>query len=187
MFSKRCGLALPGHPENGTHSCSLQPCSVCTAPHRPTARCVAAVRENIDAASACTTLRSFEPLQHLRPRRAVPVARRAVAAEPRRANLAQRTDRTDRTDRPGNSGSVERHDPARPDDHHPCAAARALTPLAMADSKLPIYGAIAANAAIAVTKFTVAGITGSSAMLSEGVPAEAPAVPAPEPPVQDAP
>ncbi len=39
----------------------------------------------------------------------------------------------------------------------------------MADSKLVIYGAIGANIAIAVTKFTVAGITGSSAMLSEGV------------------
>jgi cation diffusion facilitator family transporter len=39
----------------------------------------------------------------------------------------------------------------------------------MADSKLAIYGAIGANVAIAVTKFVVAGITGSSAMLSEGV------------------
>ena len=39
----------------------------------------------------------------------------------------------------------------------------------MADSKLVIYGAIGANIAIAITKFTVAGITGSSAMLSEGV------------------
>jgi len=39
----------------------------------------------------------------------------------------------------------------------------------MPDSKLAIYGAIGANVAIAVTKFTVAGITGSSAMLSEGV------------------
>ena len=38
-----------------------------------------------------------------------------------------------------------------------------------ADSKLAIYGAIAANVAIAVTKFVVAGITGSSAMLSEGI------------------
>jgi cation diffusion facilitator family transporter len=32
-----------------------------------------------------------------------------------------------------------------------------------------IYGAIGANVAIAVTKFVVAGITGSSAMLSEGI------------------
>lgn len=40
---------------------------------------------------------------------------------------------------------------------------------AMADSKIAIYGAIAANVAIAITKFVVAGITGSSAMLSEGV------------------
>jgi cation diffusion facilitator family transporter len=39
----------------------------------------------------------------------------------------------------------------------------------MAESKLAIYGAIAANIAIAATKFVVAGITGSSAMLSEGV------------------
>ena len=39
----------------------------------------------------------------------------------------------------------------------------------MADSKVTIYAAIAANVAIAVTKFIVAGITGSSAMLSEGV------------------
>jgi cation diffusion facilitator family transporter len=39
----------------------------------------------------------------------------------------------------------------------------------MADSKIAIYGAIAANVAIAVTKFVVAGITGSSAMLSEGI------------------
>ena len=39
----------------------------------------------------------------------------------------------------------------------------------MAKSKIAIYGAIAANVAIAITKFVVAGITGSSAMLSEGV------------------
>ena len=39
----------------------------------------------------------------------------------------------------------------------------------MAVSKLAIYGAVGANVSIAVTKFTVAGITGSSAMLSEGV------------------
>jgi len=39
----------------------------------------------------------------------------------------------------------------------------------MAESRIAIYGAIAANVAIAVTKFTVAGITGSSAMLSEGI------------------
>jgi len=39
----------------------------------------------------------------------------------------------------------------------------------MAGSNLAIYGAIGANVAIAITKFTVAGITGSSAMLSEGV------------------
>jgi len=39
----------------------------------------------------------------------------------------------------------------------------------MAKSKVAIYAAIAANVAIAVTKFVVAGITGSSAMLSEGI------------------
>jgi cation diffusion facilitator family transporter len=39
----------------------------------------------------------------------------------------------------------------------------------MAASRVPVYGAIAANVAIAVTKFIVAGITGSSAMLSEGI------------------
>ncbi len=39
----------------------------------------------------------------------------------------------------------------------------------MAESRVAIYGAIAANIAIAVTKFVVAGITGSSAMLSEGI------------------
>src|ERR1041384_3795461 len=39
----------------------------------------------------------------------------------------------------------------------------------MGKSRIAIYGAIAANVAIAVTKFVVAGITGSSAMLSEGI------------------
>ena len=39
----------------------------------------------------------------------------------------------------------------------------------MAETELAVYGAIAANIAIAITKFIVAGITGSSAMLSEGV------------------
>jgi cation diffusion facilitator family transporter len=39
----------------------------------------------------------------------------------------------------------------------------------MAESPKAIYGAIAANVAIAITKFIVAGITGSSAMLSEGI------------------
>lgn len=39
----------------------------------------------------------------------------------------------------------------------------------MAESKAAVYGAIAANVAIAITKFTVAGVTGSSAMLSEAV------------------
>ncbi len=39
----------------------------------------------------------------------------------------------------------------------------------MAESRIAIYGAISANIAIAITKFAVAGITGSSAMLSEGI------------------
>ncbi|MET3376473.1 cation diffusion facilitator family transporter [Variovorax boronicumulans] len=39
----------------------------------------------------------------------------------------------------------------------------------MAASRIAIYGAIAANVAIATTKFVVAGLTGSSAMLSEGI------------------
>ena len=39
----------------------------------------------------------------------------------------------------------------------------------MADSKIAVYGAIATNVAIAATKFVVAGVTGSSAMLSEGI------------------
>jgi cation diffusion facilitator family transporter len=39
----------------------------------------------------------------------------------------------------------------------------------MNESRTAIYGAIAANIAIAVSKFIVAGITGSSVMISEGV------------------
>jgi cation diffusion facilitator family transporter len=39
----------------------------------------------------------------------------------------------------------------------------------MPSSKLPIYSALAANIAIAVTKFIAAAITGSSAMISEGI------------------
>ena len=39
----------------------------------------------------------------------------------------------------------------------------------MADSRIAVYGAIAANVGIAATKFVVAAITGSSAMLSEGI------------------
>ena len=39
----------------------------------------------------------------------------------------------------------------------------------MAESNLAVYAAIASNLAIAVTKFVVAGVTGSSAMLSEGI------------------
>jgi cation diffusion facilitator family transporter len=39
----------------------------------------------------------------------------------------------------------------------------------MAESKKAIYAAIAGNFAIAVTKFTAAGFTGSSAMLAEGI------------------
>jgi len=39
----------------------------------------------------------------------------------------------------------------------------------MAESARAVYGAIAANVAIAVTKFVVAGLSGSAAMLSEAV------------------
>src|SRR6266576_5705620 len=39
----------------------------------------------------------------------------------------------------------------------------------MARSNIAVYAAITANVAIAVTKFVVAGITGSSAMLSAGI------------------
>lgn len=39
----------------------------------------------------------------------------------------------------------------------------------MAESRIVIYGAIAGNLGIAVTKFVVAGVTGSSAMLSEAI------------------
>jgi cation diffusion facilitator family transporter len=39
----------------------------------------------------------------------------------------------------------------------------------MAESRLVVYGALAGNLAIAATKFVVAGITGSSAMLSEAI------------------
>jgi len=39
----------------------------------------------------------------------------------------------------------------------------------VAESRVAVYGAIAANVAIAVTKFAVAGVTGSSAMLSEAI------------------
>jgi cation diffusion facilitator family transporter len=39
----------------------------------------------------------------------------------------------------------------------------------MAESKIAVYGAIAANLAIAITKFIAASISGSSAMLSEGI------------------
>jgi cation diffusion facilitator family transporter len=39
----------------------------------------------------------------------------------------------------------------------------------MAGSRLAVYGAIGANLAIAVTKFIAASISGSSAMLSEGI------------------
>jgi divalent metal cation (Fe/Co/Zn/Cd) transporter len=38
----------------------------------------------------------------------------------------------------------------------------------MAESRQAIYAAIGANCAIAVTKFTAAAFTGSSAMISEG-------------------
>ena len=46
---------------------------------------------------------------------------------------------------------------------------RAHTPPDEGESPIAVYGAIAANVAIAITKFIVAGVTGSSAMLSEGI------------------
>lgn len=39
----------------------------------------------------------------------------------------------------------------------------------MPASKIPVYSALAANLAIAITKFIAAGVTGSSAMISEGI------------------
>ncbi len=39
----------------------------------------------------------------------------------------------------------------------------------MASSKLPVYTALIADLGIAVTKFIAAAITGSSAMISEGI------------------
>jgi cation diffusion facilitator family transporter len=39
----------------------------------------------------------------------------------------------------------------------------------MAESRVVVYGAMAGNTAIAITKFIVAGITGSSSMLSEAI------------------
>jgi cation diffusion facilitator family transporter len=44
-----------------------------------------------------------------------------------------------------------------------------LLAIAMAESKLAVFGAIAANVAIAAMKFVGAAATGSSAMLSEGI------------------
>ena len=39
----------------------------------------------------------------------------------------------------------------------------------MFESRIAVYGALVANIAIAATKFLVAGMSGSSAMLSEGI------------------
>src|SRR3954447_16471131 len=43
------------------------------------------------------------------------------------------------------------------------------SPMAAATSKTAVYAAIAGNLAVAVTKFIAAFLTGSSAMLSEGI------------------
>ena len=39
----------------------------------------------------------------------------------------------------------------------------------MADSKIAVVGALAANVGIAITKFVAAAFSGSSAMLAEGI------------------
>jgi hypothetical protein len=49
-------------------------------------------------------------------------------------------------------------------------------------SKLSLYGGIAANIAIAISKFVAAYFTGSSAMLSEGISTAPPKASAPPTP-----
>lgn len=62
------------------------------------------------------------------------------------------------------------HGAPKPDGRpRPSALPDAPVPDASATSRIAVYGAIAANVAIATTKFIVAGLTGSSAMLSEAI------------------
>jgi divalent metal cation (Fe/Co/Zn/Cd) transporter len=48
-------------------------------------------------------------------------------------------------------------------------AVRELRGRSLTGPRIVVYGAIVANLAIALTKFAAAGITGSSAMLAEGI------------------
>lgn len=63
--------------------------------------------------------------------------------------------------RPVTGAALKDASPSEPTGPSPASTSR--------KSPLAIYGAIAANLAIAVTKFIVAGFTGSSAMLSEAI------------------
>lgn len=80
----------------------------------------------------------------------------------RRVGPASVTQGTQRADERGSAGSgtVARS----PTSNHTLALTHP-----MAESKLAVYGAIAANLGIAVMKFAGAATTGSSAMLSEGI------------------
>jgi cation diffusion facilitator family transporter len=73
--------------------------------------------------------------------RAIATRPKSVTCVPLPTKVLKRTDSTD----PGRYGAL------------------------VTESRLVVYGAIAANLAIAVTKFVAAAVTGSSAMLSEGI------------------